>query len=97
VNYRDIAKGYIDTFKNDQEGFLRQVGMLSSIRGVLVQVYYELVKEKKCVRIEDLDPEEKQDLWQEAKRISGRTEKNYLKEVSKALHGFGSFLITTRQ
>jgi hypothetical protein len=72
--------------------FMRQVGNLKSVRGILTDTYRELVKEGKCKKIEDLEPEEKRELWETAKTYSIIQEKNYLIEVSKALHGFGSWI-----
>lgn len=92
MDFLDIATRYKEVFIQDQEAFLFQIGSLSSIRGVLVQVYYQLVREKKCDGIENLGSEDKQALWHEAKRISSRQEQKYLIEVCKALQGFGAFI-----
>lgn len=92
MDYLPLAMEYKKLFKQDPEDFLKTIGKFPSIRGVLVQLYYQLVKGGKCERIEDLPDTEKRELLAEAKRIAAVQETNYLIEVCKALQGFGAFI-----
>jgi hypothetical protein len=62
------------------------------MRGILVDTYHQLVSEGRCVNIEQLDQPEKLELWNEAKRVSAVQEQNYVIEVCKAIHGFGTWI-----
>lgn len=94
MKYADVVKKakYKSDLQKDPESFLLLISSGTSVRGVLVQLYHELVNEGKCTKIEDLTPEEKDELLEEAKRISVKQEKNYLIEAQRALHGFGTFV-----
>jgi hypothetical protein len=92
IDFTNLGTEYKRIFQKDQEEFLKQIGKFASIRGSLVQLYYQLLKVGKCTRIDDLPEAEKVELWTEARRISEVQEKNYLIEVCKALQGFGAFI-----
>jgi hypothetical protein len=92
MTHETLLYQYKKICDENPDEFMRQVGSFQSVRGILTETYRELVKEGKCQKIEDLEPEEKRELWETAKTYSIIQEKNYLIEVSKALHGFGSWI-----
>jgi hypothetical protein len=92
MNHEPLLKQYKASLEKDAEAFLFQVGKFASMRGILVDTYHQLVSEGRCVNIEGLEADEKLELWNEAKRVSAVQERNYVIEVCKALHGFGTWM-----
>jgi hypothetical protein len=92
VTHEPLLKQYKASLEKDAEAFLFQVGKFASMRGILVDTYNELIREGGCINIEGLEADEMQELWNEAKRVSAVQEQNYVIEVCKAIHGFGSWI-----
>jgi hypothetical protein len=92
MTHETLLYQYKKICDENPEEFMKQIGSFQSVRGILVDTYRELVKAGKCKKIEELEPDEKRELWETAKAFSIIQEKNYLIEVSKALHGFGSWI-----
>ena len=88
----NIANGYVKVLQVQQDGFLKQIGEIATIRKILVTLYSILLNAKKCEPIESMGEGEKRELWAEAKRISPIHERTYLIEVVKALYALGTFI-----
>lgn len=88
----DLAAKYVKELQEKGEVFLELVGGKTSVRSVLVVVYQILVNKKVCPRLEDMETDDKRELWNEARRICPTGSKEDLISVCKALHGFGVFI-----
>lgn len=85
--YLKIAESYKQLWQERGDQFLESIPKYGSMRKVLVEVYYELCRKKKCIPLEDLPAEEKKELWSYAIKISKDHRQEFLIEVCKALHG----------
>lgn len=89
--YIKIMDAQLDA-TGDCDEFLRQVGKLSSIRSILLDLYRELHVRGLCEHIEDIeDVDEKRELWTLAKSVSSVNERCYVMNVCRCIHALGSY------
>jgi hypothetical protein len=98
MDFMAVARTYKLQHQVQGEKFFYEVGQYTSIRLCLVDMYEKLVMEKKCTEIEKLQSEDKRRLWDLATLyrrvlVPGAVEdKEYLKELCRAIHGFECYL-----
>lgn len=51
-------------FENDNVSYTEEIVTLNCRRGIMCWVYSEMKKNKKIIPIENLDPEDKKNLWE---------------------------------
>jgi len=85
-------------FENDNVGYTEEIIMLNCRRSIMCWVYSEMKKHKKIVPIEQLDEEDKKQLWKFTIDIcAGRvTEKKKKIEVLKTFYTLEYFLNENR-
>lgn len=89
----ELAEGYKELFfKMDGDTFLHSIGHNKSVVDCFMFIYNLLVREEKIIPIERLGIVEKNNLWEEAKRVSEIQDKEHLIKVSKAIHCLGSYI-----
>lgn len=86
-----IADHYSRMLQEKGESILRAIAECPSVRSTLLEVYHQLVKDGRCTPIENLSPEEKRELFNEAKRL-GATETKVIIQVCKGLQALGSYI-----
>jgi hypothetical protein len=79
-------------FKNDTDTFLGWIANTTIMLDCYLRIYEVLVKRKLIVAIEDLTLDERKQLWEEAKRLSGAESKEKAIKISKAIHTLGTTL-----
>lgn len=89
-----IGRKEKDYFEEDNLFYLRSLISSSMRRGIMCWVYSDLCTAKKLPRIESLDREIKEIMWQNAKAIcDGKTnDKNILIQVCKTFYVIEYFL-----
>lgn len=87
-----LGIAYTEQFLNNGDDFLVELANIESVLGSMLQVYSVLLKEKSIVPIENLPIEDKQRLFNEAKRLSKNLKEKHIKKVCRALHCFGTIV-----
>lgn len=90
-----IARMYVERLEQKKSwDYLKLLLTTKSILVVLVDLYECMVKEGKCERIEKLTEEENNELIRWSVRLTMSDDFLVIKKGCKALHGFGSFIIS---
>ncbi len=89
-----IGRDEKDYFEIDNEFYLESLIRLSSRRGIMCWIYSDLCAAKKIVRIEKLDREVKNRMWNNVKGMcAGRVDdQNTLFQICKAFYVIEYFL-----
>jgi hypothetical protein len=100
-SYKDgflaLAEEYRRILSQEGDVFIERIARESSVREVLVTVYCILKDAGQLVPLEDLEPEEKAELWREAVRILPGADKEVRVQACKALHAMGSYCRIKRE
>jgi hypothetical protein len=100
-SYKDgfltLAEEYRRLLCQEGEVFIERIARESSVREVLVTVYCILRDAGQLVPLEDLEPEEKAELWREAVRLLPGEEKEVRVQACKAFHGLGTWCRIKRE
>ena len=80
-------------FEQETDAYFKMVSDCEAILGCFVEMYGIMVKENRITPIERLSADEKLQLREEAKRISGESSsKEHCIRLSKALHFLGTLI-----
>lgn len=85
--YLEIGKAQVELFYQNNLDYINSLVTCDSIRGLMNSIYNFLTDTKKIEKIETLELEYRQSLWDQTKEYAaGRLDKKKAIELSKALY-----------
>lgn len=90
TSYAALSAYYVEQF-HAKVLTLESIERVQTFRNILVEVYWELLKEGRITRIEDLPEEDKKELWAEAVKTSLDTKERV--QYCRAIYCLNSLLL----